>query len=79
MNNRDKILISLTTGIAIGGILGILLAGEKSDTCKSKDRSKIIKGVLEGLHKKSPKPGSLKEEIEESVKEAFSENPEEYA
>jgi hypothetical protein len=34
---------------------------------------------LKGLSKKSAKPTSLKEDIEEAVKEAFAEDLEEYA
>ena len=74
MNNNDKILVSLATGIAIGSVLGILLTRESEGECKQ-DKKRI----LQGLDKKHSKSSSLKEEIEQAVKEACAENPEEYA
>jgi hypothetical protein len=79
MNKNDKILVSLTAGIAIGAVLGILLTKEKRGGCESNARGmKIMKDLFEGLGKKDSKPATLKEDIEEAVKEAFAENPEEY-
>jgi hypothetical protein len=71
MNRNDKILVSLATGIAIGSVLGILLTRESE--CEQ-DK----KGIFQGLGKKHSKSSSLKEDIEQAVKEAFVENPEEY-
>jgi hypothetical protein len=36
MNTNDKILISLTAGIAIGAVMGILLTREKGQGCQAK-------------------------------------------
>jgi hypothetical protein len=74
MNRNDKILVTLATGIAIGSVLGILLTRESECECKQ-DKKRI----LQGLDKKHSKSNSLKEEIEQAVKEACAENPEEYA
>ena len=74
MTQNDKILVSLTTGIAIGSVLGILLTRESKCECKQGK-----KRILQGLDKKHSKSSSLKEEIEQAVKEACAENPEEYA
>ncbi len=81
MNHNDKILISLTTGIAIGAILGILLSGESGCERRKKNAQvrKIVEDVLENLGKRNTKSSSLKQDMEEAVKEAFTENPEEYA
>lgn len=81
MNTNDKMLVSLTAGIAIGAVMGILLTREKGHECQAKARSnkKLVKDLLKGLSKKSAKATNLKEGIEEAVKEAFAENPEEYA
>jgi len=79
MNKNDKILISLTAGIAIGAVMGILLTREKACECEMNAHSKkIVKDILEGLGKKNSKSASLKEDIEEAVKEAFAEDPDEY-
>lgn len=79
MNNNDKILVSLTAGIAIGAVLGILLTKEKRGGCGTKEHDKkIVKDILEGLDKKDSKSASLKEDIEQAVKEAFAEDPDEY-
>ena len=77
MNNNDKILISLVTGIAIGSVLGILLTRENE--CGYKMNVQDKKDILRSLGKKQSKSNSLKEDIEQAVKEAFAENPEEYA
>jgi hypothetical protein len=77
MNHNDKILVSLTAGIAIGSILGILLTRENECEYKVNDQDK--KDTSQVLGKKHSKSTSLKEEIDEAVKEAFAENPEEYA
>jgi hypothetical protein len=80
MNNNGRILISLMAGVATGAAVGILLANE--NVCQSKanaDGKKFVRGVLENLWKKSSKPSGLKEDIEEAVREAFAENPEDYA
>ncbi len=74
MNRNDKILLSLTAGIAIGAILGILLTRDSDGECEQD-----IKDILQYVGKNHSKPGSLKEDIEQAVKEAFAENPEEYA
>ena len=74
MTQNDKILVSLTAGIAIGSVLGILLTRDSESECKQ-DKKRI----LQGLDKKHSKSSSLKEEIEQAVKEACAENPEEYA
>jgi hypothetical protein len=74
MTQNDKILVSLTAGIAIGSVLGILLTRESECECKQ-DKKRI----LQGLDKKHSKSSSLKEKIEQAVKEACAENPEEYA
>lgn len=77
MNNNDKILVSLTAGIAIGAVLGILLTREKGYECEvNAQGKKIVKDIM---GKKNAKPTSLKEDIEEAVKEAFAEDPEEYS
>ena len=80
MNTNDKILISLTAGIAICTVMGILLTREKGHECQAnvQGNKKLIKDLLEGLNKKSAKHTSLKEEMEEAVKEAFAENQDEY-
>jgi hypothetical protein len=77
MNHNDKILVSLTAGIAIGSILGILLTRESECKCKMSVQDK--KGISQHLGKKHVKSASFKEDIEQAVKEAFAENPEEYA
>ena len=79
MNHNDKILISLTAGIAIGAVLGILLTKEKTCGCEANScNKKIVKDILKTLDKKDSKPTTLKEDIEEAVKEAFADAPEEY-
>ena len=80
MNNNDKILVSLTAGIAIGSVLGILLTREnRSEWEAKKSAEKIVKDLVAGLGKKHPKRTSLKEDVQQAVKEAFAESPEEYA
>ncbi len=71
----DGVLILLVAaGIAIGSVLGILLTRDSEGECKQ-----AKKRILQGLDKKHSKSSSLKEEIEQAVKEACAENPEEYA
>ena len=75
MNKTDKILVSFVAGIAIGAVMGILFT--KESDCSRKVQN--IKNKLQRQVKKHTKPASMKEEFEQAVKEAFAENPEEYA
>ena len=74
MNHNDKILVSLATGVALGSVLGILLTRESECECKQDKKE-----VLQELGKKHAQSSMLKEEIEQAVREAYAENPEEYA
>lgn len=80
MSKNGKILVSLTAGVAMGMVLGVLLANENAFQGKANaNDKKIVKGVLENLWRKSSGSSGLKEDIEEAVREAFAENPEDYA
>lgn len=79
MNGNNKILISMTVGIGLGAILGILLSGEKEEKCKAiKQDKKFVQSLVENLHRKFKSTPGVKEKFEEAVDEAFAENPSEY-
>ena len=75
MKKSDKILVLLVAGTAIGAVLGILFTKESDCSRKVQD----IKNKLQRQVKNHKNPGSMKEEFEQAVKEAFAEDPEEYA
>lgn len=70
MNNHSKVLIALAAGVAVGAVLGVLLApGKGSDTRKKIfDEGKKMSGDLKNRFKKGlEKLNDLKEDLEEKA------------
>lgn len=82
MRNYHKNLLAATAVIATGAVLGIFLLSRKDTDSRKKMNAQckqLLVNIKSKFFNKIRKPGHLRADMEEAIKEAFAENPEEYA
>jgi gas vesicle protein len=80
MKNNSKVLIALASGIAVGGLLGLLFAPNKGSETRKKiigAEKKLTNSIKETVTKGKEKFSELKDGMKEKI-EALNEKVKEY-